>query len=67
MQYTMTCKCGDNMTVEAETREEAVGKFKVMMDENGIKTHMDSKHPGEPLMSVADCHAMIERDVQAVS
>jgi len=61
----MTCTCGDTMTVDAETREEAVSKFKAMMDETGIAKHMSEKHPGEPLISVADCHAMIEKQIVA--
>ncbi|MDP3735134.1 MAG: hypothetical protein Q8R39_01750 [bacterium] len=64
--YKMTCPCGDTMTVEAATRDEAVAKFKSMMNEAGIKAHMDEKHPGEPLISVADCHRMIEQQVSPV-
>ena len=41
----------------------AVAKFKGMMDEAAIQAHMAEKHPGQPVMSVADCHAMIEKDV----
>ncbi len=63
MSFKMTCSCGDTMTVEAETREEAVTKFKGMMDEAGIAAHMQEKHPGQPVMSVAECHAMIDKDV----
>ena len=65
-KYSMTCSCGDTMTVDAPTRDEAVSKLKAMMDENGIKAHMDKNHPGQPLISVADCHAQIERDLKAV-
>ncbi len=64
MKYTMTCKCGDEMTVEGESREEAVAKLKSMMDEAAIKAHMDDKHPGEPAMSVAECHEMIEQELK---
>ena len=53
------------MTVKAESRGEAVSKFKAMMDEKGIAAHMKEKHPGEPVISVADCHAMIEKQVVA--
>ena len=52
------------MNMEAETREEAVQKFKDMMTEDAIKQHMAEKHPGDPLMSVAQCHAMIEQNVE---
>lgn len=63
--YKMTCTCGDTMTMDAATRDGAVAKFKGMMDEAGIKAHMSEKHPGQPLISVADCHRMIEQQVVA--
>ena len=53
------------MTVEAGDRGGAVAQFKAMMDEKGIADHMKANHPGEPLISVADCHAMIEKQVVA--
>ena len=62
----MTCSCGDTMTVEGKDRNEAVMKMKGMMDEAAIKKHMDEKHPGEPVMSVADCHAMIDQKLAMV-
>lgn len=62
-QFKMMCSCGDEMTVDANSREEAVTKFKGMMDEAAIKAHMAEKHPGEAVMSVSDCHAMIEKEV----
>lgn len=51
------------MKVEAANRDEAVTKIKTIMDEKGIADHMGKNHPGQPLISVADCHMMIERDV----
>ncbi len=63
-QFTMTCLCGDTMTMEADSRDEAVAKFKDMMTKEAIEKHMAEKHPGQPLMSVADCHAQIEKDVK---
>ena len=62
--YTMECSCGDTMPVEAETRAEAVAKMQAMMTAEMIAAHMAEKHPGEPVMSVADCHAMIEQHLQ---
>ncbi|MFY9493484.1 MAG: hypothetical protein WAP55_03345 [Minisyncoccia bacterium] len=64
--FKMTCKCGDMMTVEAADKDAAVAQFKTMMDEKGIAAHMGEKHPGEPLIPVAECHAMIEKEVVAV-
>ena len=60
----MTCTCGETMSVDTADRNEAVGKFKGMMDENAIAAHMADKHPGEPVMSVDACHAMIEQQVE---
>lgn len=51
------------MTVDADNRDDAVAQFKGMMTEDAIKAHMAEKHPGDPVMSVADCHAMIEKNV----
>lgn len=60
-KYSMTCSCGDVMTVEAGSREEAVGKMKGMMNEAAVAAHMAEKHPGEPAMLVDQVHAMIEQ------
>lgn len=65
--FSMTCPCGDVMTMEAETREEAVTKMKEKMTAEAIAAHMAEKHPGQPVMSVEDCHAMIEKDLQAAA
>jgi uncharacterized short protein YbdD (DUF466 family) len=65
-KYSMTCSCGDTLTVDAESREQAVAQLKAMMDEQGIKAHMDAKHPGKPYMSVAECHRQIDEQVVAV-
>jgi len=51
------------MPIEAETRAEAVAKMQGMMTAEAIAAHMAEKHPGEPVMSVADCHAMIEQEM----
>ena len=62
----MTCSCGDTMSMDAESRDEAVGKFKAMMTEDAIKAHWAEKHAGstDPMPSVADCHAMIDQTVE---
>ena len=53
------------MTIDAADRNGAAAQFKAMMDEQVIAAHMKERHPGEPVIPVADCHAMIERDVVA--
>ena len=64
--FQMTCSCGDTMKVEAESREAAVAQLKAMMTEEAIAAHMAEKHPGDPVMTVADCHAQIEQQVVAL-
>ena len=61
--FTMTCSCGDKMNFEGVTRDEAVAACKAMMTADVISGHMAEKHPGMPVMSVADCHAQIARDM----
>ena len=62
-KFKMTCSCGDTMTVDASDRNDAVAQFKAMMSQEAINAHMAEKHPGDPVMSMADCHAMIEQQV----
>lgn len=54
------------MVVDANTREEAVNQVKAMMTQEAINAHMTEKHPGQPAMSMADCHAMIEAHLVSV-
>ncbi len=63
-EYSMTCPCGDVMKVQGNNRNDAVGQLKAMMTADAIAGHMAEKHPGQPVMSVAECHGMIQRDVQ---
>lgn len=62
--YQMDCSCGDTMKIEGATREEAVSKLKAMMNDSTLSAHMKEKHPGEPMIPVAQVHAMIEQNVR---
>lgn len=62
--FSMTCQCGDTMTMDAKDRNEAVAKFKAMMTPDAISAHMADKHPGQPVMETAQVHAMIEQGVK---
>lgn len=66
-KFQMTCSCKDTMVMDAENREGAIEQFKNIMNESAIAAHMAEKHPGAPVMSVADCHAQIEKDVTEVA
>jgi predicted RNase H-like HicB family nuclease len=66
MTYSMTCSCGDVMSVQGGTREEAVKNLKAMMNEKTVAEHM-KKHPGEEVPSVEQVYAMIEQDLKAAA
>ena len=63
MKYSMKCACGDMNDVEAENRPQAVQLFKDKMTQEVIDEHMAVKHPDQPGMTMAECHAMIEKEV----
>ena len=55
----MTCSCGDVMSADAATKEEAVAKIQGMMTEVAINQHFAAKHAGQPVPPVADVQTMI--------
>ncbi|RJQ36394.1 hypothetical protein C4552_03850 [Candidatus Parcubacteria bacterium] len=59
----MTCSCGDVMSVEAESRDEAVAKLKGTMDQAALDKHVADKHPNMTL-TLTDAHAQIEQNLQ---
>lgn len=64
--YSMMCTCGDEMKVEAESRGAAVAQMQQMMNEDMIASHMSQRHPGEPVPSMTDAHAMVEANMKQV-
>ncbi|MDP3963128.1 MAG: hypothetical protein Q8Q39_01390 [bacterium] len=62
-KFIFTCTCGHEIPVQAADRKEAVDKMKIMMDEKAIKQHMEDMHPGEPIVSVGEMHAAIEKSL----
>lgn len=67
MKYEMKCNCGKTVTVEAANREDAIQKVKEIMNEEAIKEHMASEHPGEPVPPLEQAHAMIGQNLKQVS
>ena len=60
--FSMTCTCGDIMSVDAADREAAVAQLKAMMDQEGVERHMRERHsPSDPKPSVEQVHAMIDQ------
>jgi len=64
-KYSMTCTCGQEMAVNADSREEAVEKLQDMMTDEAIAAHIAEKHPGEPVPSKEQSNAMIEQNTKA--
>lgn len=63
-KYSMTCTCGDVVSVDAENREEAIEKIKGIMNEEMISSHMAEKHPGEEVPSQEQVQMMIEAQTE---
>ena len=63
-KYSMTCTCGHEATVDADTKDEAITKIQDMMPEEAIASHMAEKHPGEPVPSKEQSDAMIEQNTK---
>ncbi len=64
MTYSMTCSCGDVMTVRGRTREAAVRKMKGMLNEAKVYEHMAQKHMSDAVPDIRLVHAVIEQDLK---
>ncbi len=62
-KFSFKCTCGDVMTVDANTREEAIAKFKNMLTPEEVAKHFAEKHPGQPVPGAASEAAMLEQNV----
>lgn len=61
----MKCSCGHIMTVDADSREEAVVKMKAMMTQEALDAHMKQYHkPDEQMPTLAEAHQQIEMMLQ---
>ena len=59
-KYTFSCSCGDKVTVEAMSKDEAVDMIMAKMEENGgMEAHMTEKHAGEPVPSMEEAKMMV--------
>ena len=48
-KFSFKCTCGDVMTVDAMTKEEAIVKLKELMGPDMVAKHMANKHAGQPV------------------
>ena len=58
-KYSMTCTCGQVMSVDAVNRDEAVSKMKTMMNEEAVKMHFADKHKGQMVPPMTEVHMNI--------
>jgi hypothetical protein len=64
MRYSMTCSCGDEITARARTREKAVKKMKVLLNEAKVYEHMAQKHMRDIVPSIEHVHEVIEQNLK---
>ena len=64
--YSMTCSCGEVMTAEANSRDEAVKTLQGYMSDASIAEHFKGHHKAdEAVPSVEQVHGMIAQLVTA--
>jgi hypothetical protein len=66
MTYEMKCDCGKTVSVEAANQDEAIQKVKEIMNKEAIEEHMASDHPGQPVPTIEQAHAMIHQNLKQV-
>jgi hypothetical protein len=59
--FSMTCNCGEIMSVDAPNREAAVAMLKGGMTQEALDAHMAEYHKGEQKPSLEQAHQMIEQ------
>ncbi|UCH80293.1 MAG: hypothetical protein JSW20_11180 [Nitrospiraceae bacterium] len=67
MKYELKCNCGETVSVDASSREEALSQVKEIMNEDAIKKHMSEMHPRQPIMTIDQAHAMVDQNLKQVS
>ena len=64
--YNMNCTCGESMSLEAGSREEAVSMFKAGMTEEAYNAHMAQHHAGDAQKpTLEQVHGAIDQMVVA--
>ena len=58
--FSMTCSCGETMTVDAPNREAAIAMLKGGMTQEALDGHMNEHHKGEQKPTLEQAHQMIE-------
>jgi hypothetical protein len=64
--FQMTCSCGHEIKVNAADRDDAVRRVQATMGKDAIAEHIKERHPGEPVPTVEQVHAMIAKAMMPV-
>ncbi len=64
MVYSMKCTCGHIATVDAENKEEAIGKMQDMMTDDAIAAHVAKDHAGEEAPTKAQVDMQVAQMIQ---
>jgi hypothetical protein len=67
MKYSLSCSCGDIMTIRGWTRAKAVRSMKAAMSETTLYEHMAQKHIGEAVPTIQQVHAAIEQNIKTAA
>lgn len=59
--FSMSCSCGETVSVDAPNREAAVAMLKGGMTQEALDAHMNEHHKGEQKPTLAQAHQMIEQ------
>ncbi len=64
MTFSVTCSCGETMTVKAGSREKAVRNMKSLFNEAKVYEHMAQKHIGDAVPTIEQVHSVIEQNLK---
>ncbi len=64
MTFSMTCSCGETMTVKARSREKAVRNMKSLLNEDKVYEHMAQRHIGDAVPTIEQVHAIIDQNLK---
>jgi hypothetical protein len=67
MKYSLSCSCGDIMTVRGRTRAKAVRSMKSVINEITLYEHMAQKHIGEAVPTIRQVHTAIEQNLKTAA
>ena len=65
-KYSITCTCGEIISVDAGSKEEAITKLKDMMNEEAVMNHISESHSGESAPTVQEIHSIIDKTMQQI-